>query len=230
MRLGKFDIKYNNEREFRIIKKEVWIQQVYGGIKLMSQNPLVIDIGAHIGIATLFFASYYPTSKVFAVEALSENFALLEENIVNNDLSGRVKTANIACGSKDGFADFYYHGETNIEKKWLSNAGFLPGSWKGSQISSKTTVNTTTIDNIIAQALIWAKVKIVDLIKIDIEGAEIGVVKASRFDSNTVKNIVIETHQTEHKITKLFAQKGYVQESRNVDEELVVAKYCSQIS
>ena len=41
----------------------------------------IIDGGANIGITSLYFAARYPHAKIYSVEPLPQNFALLEANV-----------------------------------------------------------------------------------------------------------------------------------------------------
>ncbi len=225
-KISKYEIAYENEQEFRTIKKEVWTRGVYAGIKLDAKRPLILDIGAHIGIATLFFKAHYPTSSIFAVEPLEANYKLLMHNIEKNGLSENVKGVNAAVGSASGESDFYYHGEMNVESRWLSNAGFLPGSWKGTQISAKITVETVTLDYVIEEALRWGDCDKIDLLKMDVEGAESGILRSSEFNPGLVKNVVLEAHGNGKRIRAILTHKGYDVSSTKGEDglEIVMGK------
>lgn len=45
--------------------------------------PLLVDAGANIGASTLWFASNFPTCRVFAIEPEEKNFALLQKNVAH---------------------------------------------------------------------------------------------------------------------------------------------------
>ena len=42
---------------------------------------VIIDVGAHIGAASLFFAKSYPKSQIFSFEPTTINFSLLQKNM-----------------------------------------------------------------------------------------------------------------------------------------------------
>ena len=61
--------------------------------------PLIIDAGAHIGAATVWFKHQFPTARIVAVEPEPENFALLAQNVMG--IEG-VSTVQGAVASYNG--------------------------------------------------------------------------------------------------------------------------------
>src|ERR1700736_4768148 len=74
--------------------KEIFFDKVYA-FPSVTPRPLIIDGGANIGLATLFFKRIYPQSRVIAFEADPAIFALLEQNIDSFRLSD-VRLVNAA--------------------------------------------------------------------------------------------------------------------------------------
>lgn len=70
----------------------------YAAIVAQNVAPLIIDCGAHCGIATKFFAETYPQARIVAVEPAEDNAALARE--INN--GDRVTVLCAAVGSVDG--------------------------------------------------------------------------------------------------------------------------------
>lgn len=65
----------------RSVLEDVFGQGQYENAILEGVQPrLVVDAGAHIGLATVQFASRFPDAKIIAIEPNPENFALLREN------------------------------------------------------------------------------------------------------------------------------------------------------
>ena len=62
-----------------------------------GRSPLVIDAGANIGAATLYFTLNMPDALVLAVEPDRENFRLLSKNVTGLN----VKSLHAAVASKD---------------------------------------------------------------------------------------------------------------------------------
>ena len=50
-------------------------------IPLIRPPKIIVDAGAHIGAATVFFLNRYPNAKVVAFEPCSDNFWYLQRNL-----------------------------------------------------------------------------------------------------------------------------------------------------
>jgi amino acid adenylation domain-containing protein/FkbM family methyltransferase len=71
-----------NQHETRYLYDEIFVQQVYqrGGITLRD-GGVILDVGANIGMFTLFALSACPSSRVLAFEPLPAAFERLRENL-----------------------------------------------------------------------------------------------------------------------------------------------------
>lgn len=47
--------------------------------------PLILDLGANIGLSSVYFSHIWPSSKIVAVEPSEDNFRVLRENFGNNE-------------------------------------------------------------------------------------------------------------------------------------------------
>jgi FkbM family methyltransferase len=120
----------------------------------------VWDVGAHVGFFSLLAARLVgPTGEVHAFEPLPENCERLEHNARLNGFTNIVAHAH-AVGVELGAATFYDHESTSM--------GSLVGD--GTDVPSRV-VGQTTLD---ALAVILASPT---LIKIDVEGAELDVLR-----------------------------------------------------
>ena len=52
-----------------------------------SENPVIIDIGANVGIVSFYFAKKYPNAKIFAYEPHPLNFQNLVKGIEVNNIT-----------------------------------------------------------------------------------------------------------------------------------------------
>jgi len=50
------------------------------------KNPVIIDVGAHIGTFSILSSVKFPNSKIFSIEASHETFDILKKNIKTNNL------------------------------------------------------------------------------------------------------------------------------------------------
>jgi FkbM family methyltransferase len=155
-----------------------------------KEGDIVIDVGAHIGLYTLIAAKKVgPSGKVIAIEPDPENFKILKKNILLNKLSN-VETLECAVYStKEKLKLFLPELEegrtifnTVMQDRARTSNNFLE-------------VEANTLDNILESINITE----VNWIKIDVEGAELEVLKSAVNTLSSNKNItlVIEIHGIE---------------------------------
>lgn len=140
----------------------------------------IIDGGAHIGCASVYYALKYPEAKILAVEAEPGNAAMLRENV---KCLPHVEAIHAAIFDRAGFVALENPQGEAWEFRVKSN---------GKEVQdSASRIPTVTMDDLVARF----DGKRVDLIKLDIEGAEIEVFsRGSQKWLGSVKTIVVELH------------------------------------
>jgi FkbM family methyltransferase len=93
-------------------KQDVWLQRRYKAILAAGHVPLIIDAGANIGMASLWFSEQFPLAKVFAIEPERGNISILARNAVGRSivpLAGAVwdKTAHLCITNEDAASDAF---------------------------------------------------------------------------------------------------------------------------
>ncbi|MBA2500668.1 MAG: FkbM family methyltransferase [Chitinophagaceae bacterium] len=140
-------------------------------------KPLtIIDAGANIGLTSAYFASKYPAASIVSLEPDLENFNWLKNNV---KLYGNVHPMLAGLWNQSGHLVITHTNEGNNAFR----VEVLPGYQEGS-IAALTVSEIMRLQN-------W---KTVDLLKIDVEGAEKEI-----FEKNTdwlpkVKMIALELH------------------------------------
>lgn len=165
------------------IIQEVAYDPFYAMSRLfLDENSVVIDVGAHIGAFTIFAAAR--GARVIALEPVSENFQLLEENIRLNQLEGAVKPVKAALWSVDGMKEIRKPSPDEVN---TGAGGFFYGDPK----ALVETVECISFQTLLAQEGIGK----CTLLKMDCEGAEIEILSElpkEVFDKIDV--IVLEYH------------------------------------
>lgn len=128
--------------------------------KYLPDNAVIIDIGANIGNHSIYWGTQNSASKVYSFEAIKSTYDILFKNIELNQLNNIVIPFNIALSDENGNANSNGVSEYNI----------------GSTSITKSTdgkIITKTLDSINLDT------DRIDLIKIDVEGHEVNVLKGA---------------------------------------------------
>lgn len=149
-------IEYVDADTFQSGLKEIFVDEIYKIKKKSMKNPgIVIDCGANIGLASIYFSKFY-NMNVYAYEADPLIFECLKKNVENVSLQEKVFPFNKAIWVSDQDIEF------DIE-------GGYSGQIKkdGHELVKKTiTVPSIRLKKIISDF------DHIDFLKIDIEGAE----------------------------------------------------------
>lgn len=160
--------------------KEVFIGNEYY-FKSENNTPLIFDCGANIGMSILYFKKLFPNASIVAFEPNPQAFSLLKKNVEGNKLTN-VTIHNIGLSSISGTIDFYLGSD--------SGSGSLVGSiFKERGGKNLIKVQTSKLSD-------FFSTNNVDLVKIDIEGAETQVLD-DLFSTNSIskaKQYIIEYH------------------------------------
>jgi FkbM family methyltransferase len=194
-KLGKYIVIYPNKREYHLLKREIWNQEIYN-FNSKKITPFIIDIGSHIGISILYFKSKYPDSKILSFEPNPISFEILEENIQNNGLKD-ITLVNRAISSNDCIKTLYID---NTNENWNSNSSLLEKSWSGRENSKPINVSCTRLDAYLED------IQAIDMLKIDTEGTEFEILNSHKNILNRVENISVEYHPNKrNKVEKIIA-------------------------
>lgn len=138
--------------------------------------PVIIDCGANIGFAVLFFKWVYPDSTVYAFEPDKATFELLQRNVKRNGLSN-VHLYNAAVADVDGTIDFFVDSDE-------------PGSLVMSTNKERMSKHKVVVDAVsLPRFFRENNIRSVDYFKMDIEGSEADVVQ------NLVEHGLLEVSQ-----------------------------------
>jgi FkbM family methyltransferase len=167
---------------------------------------VIVDCGANIGITSLFLAARYPNATILSVEPHPENFALLTANVA--EVPRILPIRACVTGTPQSAVRF-----TVNQAAW------------GNRIARDAhgvLVPAITIEELCNQN----GVEKIDLLKLDIEGAEEEVLKNGKFLART-EHIIVELHGPYgfQCFQRDIAPYGFVaQEARPPDTYMVTAR------
>lgn len=186
--------------------------------KFINPESIVMDIGANTGYYTLIAANKATKGMVYSFEPVSFHYSQLTENINLNKLCN-VTTQNKAISNQKG--------QNTIYLSSTENSG-MSGLKPAENFSGKTElVNTISLDEFVSLNNIGQ----IDLIKIDIEGAELNALQGME---NCIKRFLpvffIEIIKAQlilygHSISDVFnwmQEKGYT--AYDIKKDCIISK------
>jgi FkbM family methyltransferase len=163
-------IQYADFHSFYHQTRQIFGQRLYN-FRTPNAAPVILDCGAHIGLASLFFKERFPAARITAFEA----------------------DAALAETCRANFASF---GASDIEviaaAVWTHENGvsFAQSSDDAGHVAENQ-ADTVKVPSIRLKAYLNGPV---DLLKLDVEGAEFALVEDCGDALKNVRNIVMEVH------------------------------------
>ena len=147
-----------------------------------EESDIIVDVGANVGYYTLRLSPLVgKNGKVLAIEAEPESCEILKKNCELNKLSN-VEVQNFAITDKKGTVTLYTSGTHSGANSIFSDSEKLT--------RDSLTVPSTTLDDLLDD-----KYPVINWMKIDVEGAELKVLRGSSNTLKHTKKIIVELHE-----------------------------------
>jgi FkbM family methyltransferase len=170
------------DRSELLVIDEVFAKREYE-LREVEDARTVVDLGANAGMSVLWFKARFPAARVIAVEPHPETFARLQAN--TGHLDG-VELVQAAVSDRDGSLELHVGAD----------------SWGAGMHAARGTTGTISVRALTLDRLLDEHgLDEVDVLKVDIEGAEVGVLRTTRA-LDRVRTMVFEFHQ-EHTDVRL---------------------------
>ncbi len=215
-----------NRNEAEVVYREIFTDGSYlrHGVEL-ADGACVVDVGANVGLFTLYVKERFPASRVLAFEPIPAIFEKLQTNVSLYGLD--VELFPCALGERAGSAPFtFYSGwsamsgryadardEESVTRTILSHDGLVDsdiehltaGRFAGEVVQCRI----RTLSEILRES----RVEWIDLLKIDVEKSELDVLSGiADEDWRRIGQLVIEVHDQDGRletIRSLLAGKGF---------------------
>jgi len=154
---------------------EVFLQGTYQ-TALPGPEPFILDCGANLGLATLFFHFQYPKARITAFEPSPAIQSHIKSNLAGLE---RVSLVSAACGREAGHVNFHVVG----------------GHSTGSSATIKWPDATATVSVPVVRVSDYVTEKVA-LLKLDVEGAEWDVMQDLKATGRLalVERFIVEYH------------------------------------
>ncbi len=162
--------------------RQVFIDKEYA-FQVEKAPEVIIDAGANIGLASVYFANKYPGAKIIAIEPEQSNFDLLKQN---TSPYPNIIPVQAALWNRNE--------EINLVDPGLGKWGFMTDGKPASGAASDNVchpVKAMTVDRIIQDYGLGR----VNILKVDIEGAEKEVFSDTSAWIDAVDAIIVELHE-----------------------------------
>lgn len=170
-----------------------WLEVVTGPV---SDAQFLIDVGANIGVYSLYAAKLNSGFRVIAIEPAEQNYRELKRNIELNSLNNQITPLPCALGSENG-------------ESRLSSIDQRVGS-SGAQLDSSNVtgerIKVRTIDSLVAEFCHSPSAARSVGVKIDTDGNELDVLlgAAVALKERAIHSILVETHPHNRSEVSIF--------------------------
>lgn len=182
----KFYLPYENDH----IQKNIFFNQSFYELEMLEdirsrigEGKVIIDIGANIGNHSIFFGKICKAKKVFSFEPQCKVFDVLKKNININELENIVSLYNIGLGSEEKKVSLEVIDEKNCGSNKLN-------------LDKSGNIDVKLLDDIVEERI--------DLIKIDVEGMELEVLKGAKNILSKYKPILYIEAATKEELEKIY--------------------------
>ncbi|HEY6350774.1 MAG TPA: amino acid adenylation domain-containing protein, partial [Candidatus Angelobacter sp.] len=240
-------VLHKNRGETEFLYQEIFAENGYikNGIRL-SPGACVFDVGANIGLFSLFVHWQDATARIYAFEPVPPVFDVLQANARLHGLDALLFP--FCLGNAEGTAhlDYFPHatvlsGSSNANAAFVTVKSFLRTQENGHLSEAETEAvlkerlqHETVQCRVRSLAAIIAEQRVekIDLLKIDVEGSEWAVLEGlSEADWPKISQIVIEVHDVEGRLAEvldLLRRRGFaaaVEQSSELRETVLYNVY-----
>jgi FkbM family methyltransferase len=182
-----FETKFGQKIKIRVNSTDlmalthVWLIEEYAKKNFdIKSSDTVIDVGAHIGLFTLYASQSCKIGNIYSYEPVKENFEILKENMNINNLKN-VKIFNLAVSNSNSTITLFMNNDES-------------GHSMFSESSENIIVKSTSLMKIFDDN----KIKECNFLKLDCEGAEYEIIeKLPSTYFEMIEKIIIEYHMVD---------------------------------
>jgi FkbM family methyltransferase len=152
----------------------------------LRDGDVFLDVGANIGVYTVYAAARRPGARIMALEPEFANLHLLRDNIVANRLSDRVEAFALALGAASGLGYLHVRDLTPGAALHSTNPAAPDGV---RSFACREGVAIMTMDDFCRETGV-----VPNLVKIDVDGVEADILEGGgqTLRSSELRSILIE--------------------------------------
>lgn len=183
-----------------------------------TEDALIVDVGANVGLLTLLFSSHFSGGRVIAIEPDPKNLDFLYKNLKKNKIQN-VEVKEFAASNSNGNGVlFQSHGDSFVQPKDALTANLLSEN-------STVPISKMKLDSILQEVN-----GVISLLKVDVESHELDLFSGAQQTIERSDNIIVEfgVHKVSERIGEVTAQKAYAGLFSELERELGFAYFISR--
>ncbi|CRI66975.1 putative Methyltransferase FkbM family [Thiocapsa sp. KS1] len=215
---------------FFYIFREIFLHGIYAIPKGEQPPRRIVDCGANIGMAVLFYKWLWPNVTIEAYEPDPSTFEVLKRNIERNKLDS-VTLHNKAVSSSEGSIRLY----SNPTQE---------GSGKNTTVKERVSDDYVPYDVPCVDISTALEGDTVDILKMDIEGAEYDVLSriVEKKKLGVIKHYIVEYHHnitdskhtlsdflklldSDHRVYRIHSEDSLVIDGKNFYQDIMIHAY-----
>ncbi|HET6851075.1 MAG TPA: amino acid adenylation domain-containing protein, partial [Pyrinomonadaceae bacterium] len=221
------EVAHINKNETDYVYKEIFEDHIYvkNGIEL-NDGDCIFDVGANIGLFTLFLHHNYRNLRVYAFEPLPPTFEVLRSNVALYDLP--VRTFNCGLSDQSATASFTFYPKMSVMSGRYADAAEEEQT-TGRYMKRRDQQLGSYADEILvgryeteeyqcqlrrlSDVLREEQIECVDLLKVDVEKSERDVLAGiDEEDWARIKQLIVEVHDRDGRLAemrRMLERRGY---------------------
>ena len=178
---GTYAFKHFDNDVCRAVINNIVVGKSYPKVEFVADVRTIVDAGANIGAASVYFAALYPDARAYAFEPAPENFALLAENTKPFE---NIIAHEVGLFDADKEAPLY-EGEDDPSTNSVGDSG----------LNTRRSRMVTLRD---AKSFLHGlEVDRIDILKLDTEGCEVPILRSLADMLPAIKVVYVEYHDDE---------------------------------
>ena len=198
------------------VYREIFLHGSLGDLSTMglSTARTIVDLGSNIGLASLYMACWAPRAKFYCAEPSEACNRIARANMHENSIDAIVDS--VAIADSDGEVEFFANG-------WWAS-GTIVESIRDVRINNPERFeNALSMPVQVAKSMKFATfldqhdIQTIDLLKVDIEGAELQLFSGDASWLRRVRIVIIEIHDkyvAAKPVLDALGRNGFVQQNR----------------
>ncbi|GAB3972332.1 hypothetical protein GCM10028806_24250 [Spirosoma terrae] len=189
---GRYQFRVPDALSFIWQVREIFVDEFYR-FHTTSARPVIFDCGTNVGTSVVYFRQAYPNARIVAFEADEQISLVLQNNLRQNQISDV---------------------EIVTKAVWINDEGIWFGSDQADSASIFSQTDRKLVPSIRLRDYLLRETRI-DMLKMDIEGAETAVLTDCRDALAHVQNMFVEFHayldhpQTLAEVVQILEESGF---------------------